>query len=146
MTTTARLYLDPLGIRSAVEIGGQPLKNVRALTLTAGHAEVPKLTLDLALIDAEVDGEVVVQVPEKTHADLVALGWCPPVEPLTPEECERIRTDVAAHPRRDLIETIAEVTYDLDGEDGGGAGKLHHLAQARALVGALPGLRLDPTA
>lgn len=146
MTTTARLYLDPLGIRSTVEVEGQQLTSVHALTIRAEVGEAPVLALDLAVHHTEVDGEFVIQVPEGARADLVALGWTPPAAPYSAEECERIRTDVAAHPRRDLIETIAEATYDLDGEDGGGAGKLHHLAQARALVGALPGLRLDPTA
>jgi hypothetical protein len=63
-------------------------------------------------------------------------------EPLTTATCNRIRREVANHPRRDLIETIAEATYDIDGEDGGG-GKVWHLAQAHALVSTLPGLRYD---
>ena len=61
----------------------------------------------------------------------------------TPDEGERILAEVAVHPKRELIETIAEATYDLANEHGGGGGMWYHTSQAHGLVEALPALGLD---
>lgn len=62
---------------------------------------------------------------------------------LTAEEGQRICREVAAHPKRVLIEEIAETTFDLNNEhDATGGGMWFHLSQAYCLVEALPGLQL----
>lgn len=42
--------------------------------------QTPRLVLDLSVDDVEVEGEMVVSVPEGTAAALVRLGWAPPPE------------------------------------------------------------------
>lgn len=76
---TARIHLDPMGANSTIEVGGHDLsKAVRALAVTAEVGQVPALSLDLVICDGEVEGEVVVTIPEATRDALVALGWTPP--------------------------------------------------------------------
>jgi hypothetical protein len=66
------------------------------------------------------------------------------VTKISPEEGARILTDVERHPRRELIEAIADATYDLANEHGPtGGGMWWHLSQALALVEMLPALTLD---
>jgi hypothetical protein len=62
----------------------------------------------------------------------------------TAAEGARIMADVQAHPRRDVIDAIAEATYDLANDEApAGGGMWWHLSQAHALVEALPALSLD---
>lgn len=91
------------------------------------------------------DSDKVTAVRVYPHAVTETVYRTEPVPPtaLTADECARIHATVAGHARRELIETIAEATYDLDGEDGGGSGMVWHLAQAHALVSVLPGLRYE---
>ncbi|MFJ2029439.1 hypothetical protein [Streptosporangium sp. NPDC087985] len=44
-------------------------------------ADLPGLTVDLLMHEVEVDGEMVVSVPDRTRDALIALGWTPPAEP-----------------------------------------------------------------
>lgn len=62
----------------------------------------------------------------------------------TAEQGARILADVEQHPKRDLIEAIAEATFDLANEDGTGrgGGMWWHLDWAYALVEVLPELTL----
>jgi len=75
----AKLNLTPG--RTVIEVNGQPLTGVTSITLHGAVREIPSLTVDLLLNEAEVDGEVVVTVPTKTADTLVALGWTAPAEP-----------------------------------------------------------------
>lgn len=75
----AKLNLTPGG--GTVEVNGEPLKGVRNVSLTAGVNAFPALTVDLLLHEVEVNGEVLITVPEKTAASLLALGWTPPADP-----------------------------------------------------------------
>lgn len=63
-------------------------------------------------------------------------------EPLTAEDGKRIMAQVAAHPRRDVIEALAESMYDLanENEGGPGGGMWHWLSYAHAVVEGVPEL------
>jgi hypothetical protein len=64
--------------------------------------------------------------------------------PYTAEEGARIRAEVEAHPRRHVIEALAEAMYILANEHGPtGGGMWHHLSHACVLVEMLPGLAYD---
>ncbi|MER7363587.1 hypothetical protein [Nonomuraea wenchangensis] len=76
----ARLHLTPGFLGSEIEINGVRIPHVRNVHLDAEPHNLPALTLDFVLREVEVDGEMVVTVPEKTHAALVALGWTPPAD------------------------------------------------------------------
>ncbi|MFI6443814.1 hypothetical protein [Kitasatospora sp. NPDC050543] len=73
---TVRARLEPL--TSVVTVDGRSLTGVRRATFVAEVGCVPTLTVDLVLREAEVDGEVLLTVPQATAAALVALGWTPP--------------------------------------------------------------------
>lgn len=62
----------------------------------------------------------------------------------TAEEGARILARVDQHPKRALIEAIAEATYDITNEDGDGSGggMWWHLSFATAIVEWLPELTL----
>lgn len=77
MTRTAKVNLTRDG-RGTIEVNGQALHGVRGLTVTSEAGGVPHLTLDFVIYELELDGELVVTVPPKTAASLVALGWTPP--------------------------------------------------------------------
>jgi len=65
--------------KGRIEIDGQRLPGVRGLQLAASVDDgIPRLTVDLSMHEVEVDGDMVVQVPERTAAALIALGWTPP--------------------------------------------------------------------
>jgi hypothetical protein len=65
--------------KGRVEIDGQRLPGVTGLRLDASTDEdVPRLTVHLAMDEVEVDGEMTVQIPDRTAAALAALGWTPP--------------------------------------------------------------------
>jgi hypothetical protein len=40
--------------------------------------EVDQLLVDLLLLETDIEGEAVVEIPESTHRALVGLGWTPP--------------------------------------------------------------------
>lgn len=72
-----RLSLD--GARNMVEVNGTDITNgILAVDVHTEGMDVPRVTLSLLTGEVEIDGEVRVTVPEKTHAALVALGWTPP--------------------------------------------------------------------
>lgn len=75
---TAKLHLTPGGYGGTVEVDGQRLTGIRNLTLTSGIGNIPVLTLELLMHEVEVDGELIVTVPDKTRDALVTLGWTPP--------------------------------------------------------------------
>ena len=65
--------------KGRIEIDGQRLPGVTGLQLAASVDDgVPRLTVDLNMHEVEVDGDMVVQVPEQAAAALIALGWTPP--------------------------------------------------------------------
>lgn len=69
------------GTKDVVEIDGQDLANAcRGYTLRAHVGHVPELELDLFIIAEanEVNGEVLVIVPDRTREALINLGWTPP--------------------------------------------------------------------
>ncbi|MEO3860887.1 hypothetical protein [Acrocarpospora sp. B8E8] len=73
----AHLVITP-GSRSDVVIDGQRLTGVRGINLTASVHEKPQLSLDLVIREVEIDGEFHIEVPDKTRAALITLGWTPP--------------------------------------------------------------------
>jgi len=75
----ARISLDKIG-RGEVFIDGQKVRGVRGLKLEGEVGDLPRLVLDVVVHEAEVDGETVVTVPEKTAETLKRLGWMPPAE------------------------------------------------------------------
>lgn len=75
---TARIKLTPGGIDSEVEIDGHRLTGITGVIIGAHVNEMPAMSLDLLVHEIEVDGEMVVTVPDKTRSSLIALGWTPP--------------------------------------------------------------------
>ncbi|MCX4780067.1 hypothetical protein [Streptomyces sp. NBC_01264] len=78
---TARLSLNSRG--GTVEIAGHNVSHaVRGLRLEQTAAGgPPRITLDIVVWEAEVDGEATVTVPQPTAELLVSLGWVPPQTP-----------------------------------------------------------------
>ncbi|MGW4810543.1 hypothetical protein ACWEPB_02710 [Kitasatospora cineracea] len=74
---SAQIHLTGPG-KGTVTVSGAELHGVRAVTVEAGAGEVTRLTVELAIYEVEIDGEMVVTIPPKTAANLVALGWTPP--------------------------------------------------------------------
>lgn len=74
----ALLILTPGMLGSTIEVDGKQLAGIRGFTLTGQAMEMGKLTLDLVVKEANIDGEVLVSIPDKTKATLIALGWTPP--------------------------------------------------------------------
>jgi hypothetical protein len=78
------------------------------------------------------------------HEEAQEAAAAEPVK-YTAEEMDEIAAEVAAHPRRHVIEAIAETTYEIDNDstEGGGGGMVYHLSHAYALVDAMPALNYD---
>lgn len=64
-------------------------------------------------------------------------------KPLTADDGVQILADVAAHPRRDLIEALAAALHRRAVDDGTGGGMWWWLGEAYVLADLVPGLRLD---
>lgn len=81
-----KIRLDlPLGMRGGtIEIDDQPVKGVRGITLRAHVDSLPRVTLDVIVKSAEIDGQAYVDVPEETRETLIALGWTPPARAADP--------------------------------------------------------------
>ena len=75
---SVQVHLVPAGVGSTVHVDGERLRGVTGLTITHRVRELPQLTIDLLVHEFDVDGEMVVQVPERTAESLVTLGWTPP--------------------------------------------------------------------
>lgn len=76
---TARLNLA--GRHGTIEIDGTDISRaVHSLTLEASVDELPRLRLELLLLDVSTTAETQIHVPDETAAALVALGWTPPGE------------------------------------------------------------------
>lgn len=75
-----RMSLHPSS--GSIEIGGVNIADaVHGLMLTASaHDRIPVLKLDLHVIPAEIDGRMVIEIPERTRDALIELGWTPPAE------------------------------------------------------------------
>ncbi|MGN9802067.1 hypothetical protein [Micromonospora sp. L32] len=77
-------------MRAEIEIGGKGFgrvvldgndvsNGVRALQISSAVGEVPRLELDVVVVeDLRFDGEVRVVIPDATRETLEALGWTPP--------------------------------------------------------------------
>lgn len=78
MAARARLVLQPHPSGCLVEVGGQRLVGVKALTLSTDVDSLPRLELDPRLGGVDVEAEVVTMLPEGTRQTLIALGWTPP--------------------------------------------------------------------
>lgn len=81
---SAQVHLTGPG-KGTVTVSGTELHGVRAVAVEAAAGEVTRLSVELALYEAEIDGEMVVTVPPKTAASLVVLGWTPPDEQEVPD-------------------------------------------------------------
>ncbi len=78
-TTSARLKLSPSPSAGLVEIGGHEISGcVGRVHVAAAPGSIPRLVLDLAVLEMEVDGEMTVTIPAETRTALIALGWTPP--------------------------------------------------------------------
>ena len=103
-TARIRLTAPDLG---AVEINGQDVSRAVVGFRLEGQAGYQhRLTLDLLLAVAEVDGHVVTDVPADTAALLVDLGWTPPddgqpVDLTDPKRHDQIIKIIKAEARRD---------------------------------------------
>lgn len=76
---TARLNFT--GGHGTIEIDGTDISRaVHSLTLESTADELPRLRLDLILLDVSTTAEARVLVPEEMASALVALGWTPPGE------------------------------------------------------------------
>ncbi|MCU1612610.1 MAG: hypothetical protein JWO98_150 [Frankiales bacterium] len=67
-----------------VSIDGTDIRNaLTGLTLRMGVGDIPRMTVDLLLLDVTElqDAEAQVLIPDATVEALVALGWTPPVDP-----------------------------------------------------------------
>lgn len=64
--------------QGTIAVDGTELHKVRAVAVEAAVGEITRLTVELAVHEAEIDGEMVVIVPPETAASLLALGWTPP--------------------------------------------------------------------
>lgn len=60
-------------------VGGEDVsKAVRAIDLHVGVGKLPVVTLDLVVLEGEIDTAATVEIPDKTHEALIGLGWTPP--------------------------------------------------------------------
>lgn len=79
MQRTAQIHVD--GPTGTVLVDGQDISHcVRGLTLTADVGGRSVLALDLAVDQADVEGQVLVTIPARTAELLTALGWAPPAD------------------------------------------------------------------
>jgi hypothetical protein len=80
MTKPVKLQL--IGPKSQIFVGDTDIAgSVSAVAFTTtAQDRIIRLTLDLVLLEAEIEGEAVVKVAPSTHQALVALGWTPPAE------------------------------------------------------------------
>lgn len=97
-----------------------------------GDDRIRDLTKAGALIAAELD-----RLLRASGQDTDPSGRIPAAEG------RRIVEAADMHPRRNLVYALAEVTSDLDGENGTGGGMWWHLQRALAVVDAMPDLRAD---
>lgn len=72
---------DPETGRQSVRIDGALVPGVAEVTVNMRALEMATVEVRLAVWELEVDGEMQYEVPEKTRAGLVMLGWTPPAEP-----------------------------------------------------------------
>jgi hypothetical protein len=76
----ASIKLTPgCGPGTEVVVGGFDLTNVCfGLRVTADVNEIPRLELDLRVLEFELVGEARIRIPPATSDALIALGWTPP--------------------------------------------------------------------
>lgn len=74
----AKLHLTPGIVGSSIEVDGHRLTGVHGVTVVANDKSVPKIFVDFVVHEIEVDGELVITVPDRTQNSLIALGWTPP--------------------------------------------------------------------
>lgn len=121
---SAQVHLTGPG-KGTVTVSGAELHGVRAVTVEGAVGEVTRLTVELALFEAEIDGEMVVTVPPKTAATLAALGWTPPAgQPLdTPDLPHAYRHDcgqlVEGAPGDDRYRRCPHCRWDFKPEEAG---------------------------
>lgn len=79
-TQRVTLHLDGIGRASRVQVAGVDISNaVRSLDLSAGAGYIPRLTLDLGVVDGvEFAGEARVSITSATRDLLIRGGWTPP--------------------------------------------------------------------
>jgi len=115
--------------------------------------EDERLTVYYVPADAETDGyltfwpeslsevsasiHVAMATPELVGARLVDLGAIRAQPFMEPDEGNAFVKELQRHPHRKHIVTAAESMYDLDGENGTGAGMWYWLFFARDAVNAL---------
>ncbi|MFI9339977.1 hypothetical protein ACIG0D_01675 [Streptomyces sp. NPDC052773] len=66
--------------RGEVILDGERVEGVRGITFGARVDEMALVVLDVLVPTAQIDGEMIVTVPERTAETLIALGWTPPAE------------------------------------------------------------------
>jgi len=83
METKARsMRITTRGATGTVEVDGVDLSTgVRGLTVKLGVGQLPKVELDLIVLELDLDSDDTrLIIPEATRAALVALGWTAPEE------------------------------------------------------------------
>lgn len=68
-----------------IHLDGEKLTGVRGYTIDSRAGRMPKVTLDLLILDTDYFGEAGVFIHEKAHATLLKLGWTPPADAVTEE-------------------------------------------------------------
>lgn len=80
-TRIVRAVIEPNG-RGQIVVDGVDLSlavnGIEFRSAVGIHAEPPTMTLSLVAPVIEFDGQVSVEVRERTRAALIALGWTPP--------------------------------------------------------------------
>jgi hypothetical protein len=66
--------------QGTVALDGQEIAGVQGITFGARLDELALVVLDLRMLTATVDGEMIAVLPEGTAETLIALGWTPPDE------------------------------------------------------------------
>jgi hypothetical protein len=63
-----------------VALDGQNISGVQGITFGARRDELALVVLDLRVVTATVEGEMIAVLPDSTAETLIALGWTPPAE------------------------------------------------------------------
>ncbi|MGW3847175.1 hypothetical protein [Streptomyces fagopyri] len=66
--------------RGTVALDGQEIAGVQGITFGARLDELALVVLDVRVLTATVEGEMIAVLPDGTAETLIALGWTPPAE------------------------------------------------------------------
>lgn len=74
-----RIHLTTNGVISRLEVGGADISSLaQAIRFSHEAGNLPKVVVELSIVETVVDGEAVLLIPDATRNALVSLGWTPP--------------------------------------------------------------------